>query len=363
MPSGRLSAANPAAGTEKDLATRIVGLIRAANKPAILVGTEIQRYGLADKVADLIAKLGVRWASALTAKSTLAEKGKGWTGVYHPPYSQPAARQAVENADLLVMLGCMFPNGYAQLVKGNNDRIVSAYDGKVKIKGGPKQNAEIGALVTAMVTEAAKAPPEPVPAGVDPAPPPPATGALTYRQVFERLGAALDESWIVIPDTFLGGFAAADLPVKGRDAFVSGAVWASIGHSVAAAVGVSFGSGRRPLVVCGDGGFDMTGQALSTLARYERNPVVVLIDNGIYAFEQFLIDRTYFSNPAARPKPYVVLSQWDFTKFANSLGVRSATTVNTATAFDAALVAAKASTAPALIVAKVDPHNLPIKLP
>jgi indolepyruvate decarboxylase len=362
-PTGRLSVTNPAAGTEKELATRIVGLIRAASSPLILVGAEIQRYGLADKVADLIAKLGVRWSSALLAKSTLAEEGKGWVGVYHPPYSTPVAKEAVEQADLLVMLGCVFPNGYARLVTGNAGRIVSAYDGKVRIKGGPKQNAEIGALVAELVTAATKVPPRPAPAGVTPPPPAPATGALTYRRVFERIGAALDESWIVIPDTFLGGFAAADLPVKGRDAFVSGAVWASIGHSVAAAVGVSFGSARRPLVLCGDGGFHMTGQALSTMARYGRDPVVVLIDNGIYAFEQFLIDPAYFSNPSAQPKPYVVLNRWDFTKFANSLGVQSVTSVDTAAAFDAALATAKASDDPALIVAKVDPHDLPMELP
>jgi hypothetical protein len=30
------------------------------------------------------------------------------------------------------------------------------------------------------------------------------------------------------------------------------AVWAAVGHSVAAAVGASFGSARRPLVICGD---------------------------------------------------------------------------------------------------------------
>jgi thiamine pyrophosphate-dependent acetolactate synthase large subunit-like protein len=30
---------------------------------------------------------------------------------------------------------------------------------------------------------------------------------------------------------------------------------AALGHSVATAVGAAFGSSRRPLVICGDGGF------------------------------------------------------------------------------------------------------------
>ncbi|MEQ4722231.1 thiamine pyrophosphate-binding protein [Nonomuraea sp. B19D2] len=362
MPSGPLSVSNPAAGTETQLATTIVGLIRNATSPLILVGTEIQRYGLADKAAELIAKLGIRWSSQLLAKSALAEQGNGWVGVYAPPNSTPAAANAVERADLLVMLGCVFPSGFAPLVTSAGNRIVSAYDGKVRIKGGPKQNAEIGALVTALVTEAAKAPPALVPAAVDPPPPAPAAGPLTYRQLFERIGAALDSSWLVVPDTFIGISSAANLPVKGRDSFMCGAVWASIGHSVAAAVGASFGSSRRPLVICGDGGFHMTAQALSTIVRYGRNPVFVVIDNGIYAFEQFLIDDTYFSNPNAQPKPYVVLNRWDFVKFANGLGLQSAQAVNTAAAFDTALGTAKASNAPALIVARVNPRDLPAEL-
>lgn len=362
-PSGPLPLTDPPAGTEKQLAATIVGLIRAATSPLVLVGTEIQRYGLADKAADLIAKLGTRWSTALLAKSVLPEQGNGWVGVYDPPHSAPAAAHAVRDADLLVMLGCVLPNGYAPLVTSGIGRIVTAYDGKVRIKGAPKQDARLAALVTELVTEAEKAPPRPVPAGARPPAPAPATGALTYRQVYEHVGAALDESWLVISDTLLGVVSAANLPVKGRDAFMCSGVWASIGHSVAAAVGASFGSSRRPLVICGDGGFHMTAQALSTMARYGRDPVVIVIDNGIYAYEQFLLNKSYFTDPNAQPKPYVTLNRWDYTKFANALGVQSTHTVTTATALDAALTAAKTSTTATLIIAQTNPHDLPQELP
>ncbi|POM25953.1 Alpha-keto-acid decarboxylase [Actinomadura rubteroloni] len=362
-PTGSLSAAVPPSGTEKQLAAAIVAQIRAATSPVLLIGAEVQRYGLADRVADLIAKLGVRWSSALLAKSTLPEQGNGWVGVYDPPHSAPAAADAVEHADLLVTLGCVFPSGYAHLVTGGSDHIIAAYDGKVKIRTGAKQNAEIGALVTALVTEAAKAPPRPSPPALtSPAPGPP-TGALTYRGVFERIAAALDASWIVVPDIFLGVYSAANLPVKGRDAFLCSAVWASIGHSVAASVGAAFGSSRRPLVICGDGGFHMTAQALSTMARYNRNPVVIVIDNALYAYEQFLVDGDYFTHPGTPPTPYLTLNKWNFTQLAQGLGLTSAQSVNTEADFDTALAAAKASAEPALIAAEIDPHDLPAELP
>jgi indolepyruvate decarboxylase len=173
------------------------------------------------------------------------------------------------------------------------------------------------------------------------------------------VGAALDDTLLAIPDTFLGVFAAANLPVRGRDGFLCSGVWASIGHSVAAAVGAALGSRRRPLVVCGDGGFQMTAQALSTMARYRLAPVVVVVDNGIYGYEQLLVDGAYFRDPAARPRPYVVLHRWDLVGLARALGVRAATSVDTAAELDAALAAAKAAPEPALIAARVDPHGLP----
>src|SRR5205807_7695097 len=183
------------------------------------------------------------------------------------------------------------------------------------------------ARLSAMVTEAANAPPTPVPAGVAPVIPGLAAGSLTYKQVFERIGTALDNSWIAIPDTFLGTYSAANLPVKERDAFLCSGVWASIGHSVAAALGASFGSSRRPLVICGDGGFHMTAQTLSTMVHYNRNPVVIVIANGIYGYEQFLVDSSFFGSPTKSPRPYVVLNQWDFGKFANCVGIQLAQTV------------------------------------
>ena len=98
------------------------------------------------------------------------------------------------------------------------------------------------------------------------------------------------------------------------------------------------------------------------MVQYGRNPVIVVIANGIYGYEQFLLDSSFFNSPTQPPHPYVVLNQWDFGKFASGVGVQFAQTVNTAASLDASLAAAKATNAPALIVAQVNPHDLPAEL-
>ena len=67
------------------------------------------------------------------------------------------------------------------------------------------------------------------------------------------------------------------------------ALWASIGHSVGAAVGAWKPGGKRPLVLIGDGEFQMVGQAVSTMVRYQHDAIVVIIDNSLYGFEQYLL--------------------------------------------------------------------------
>jgi indolepyruvate decarboxylase len=116
-------------------------------------------------------------------------------------------------------------------------------------------------------------------------------------------------------------------------------------------------------VICGDGGFHMTAPALATMVQHGCNPVVVVIANGIYGYEQFLVDSSYFQGTTQPPLPYAVIPQWDFVKFAGAMGAQYAQLVDTAASLDAALAGAKAFNGPALIAAKVDPHGLPAELP
>ena len=99
------------------------------------------------------------------------------------------------------------------------------------------------------------------------------------------------------------------------------------------------------LVICGDGGFHITATVLSTTVQFRLNPIVVVLANGIYGFEQFLLDVSFFNNPANAPKPYVALNVWNFAG-AKGLGVQFAQNVDTPAALDGALAAAKAFNGP-----------------
>jgi indolepyruvate decarboxylase len=198
-------------------------------------------------------------------------------------------------------------------------------------------------------------------------------GGLGHADVMRAVDAMLDNSFIVIADTSLSMFPAASLNIRRRDGFLCNAVWQSIGYSVAASVGVAMAEPQlRPLVLCGDGGFQMTAQALSTLARRRLRAIVVVLDNASYAIEQYVIEKvrrvpptsssSYFSNPSVPLIPFLGLAEWDYAMLAKAMGFTFAETAATADELSGALTSAKSAQGPALIAVKVKKRDLPAEL-
>jgi indolepyruvate decarboxylase len=114
---------------------------------------------------------------------------------------------------------------------------------------------------------------------------------ITVARLFERLASFMREETIVIADPGDALFAAADLPVRQCREFLSPAYYASLGFAVPAAIGAQLANpDLRPLVLVGDGAFQMTGLELSTVARYGLNPIVVVLNNGGYTTERLILD-------------------------------------------------------------------------
>ena len=80
----------------------------------------------------------------------------------------------------------------------------------------------------------------------------------------------------IVADTGDAMFASVDIRAN---EIVAPAYYATMGFSIPAALGLQIVSGRRPLVLVGDGAFQMTGPEISHAPEYACNPVVVLFNN------------------------------------------------------------------------------------
>jgi indolepyruvate decarboxylase len=102
-----------------------------------------------------------------------------------------------------------------------------------------------------------------------------------------------------------------------------------MGFAVPACIGAQLASPKlRPLVIVGDGAFQMTGMELSTVARYGLNPVVIVLNNFGYGTERHMQDGAYND-----------VHPWQFSRIPELLGAGKGFVVETEAELDAALTA------------------------
>ena len=116
----------------------------------------------------------------------------------------------------------------------------------------------------------------------------------------------------------------------------------------------------------------MTAQALSSLKRTGLRSIVIVIDNGLYAIEQFVVEsirgitptdeRSFFNNTSVSSVPYLAVERWNYVDLAKSMGLLFARKVATAAELKTALRDAKDASGPALISASVWRRDVPSEL-
>jgi len=102
-------------------------------------------------------------------------------------------------------------------------------------------------------------------------------------------------------------FTAMDIDDAG---LVAPAHYATMGFGVPAGLGLQAASGERPLVLVGDGAFQMTGVELGNCRRYGWDPIVVVFNN-----RSWEMLRTFQPESA-----FTTLDDWHYADMAASLG-------------------------------------------
>ena len=154
---------------------------------------------------------------------------------------------------------------------------------------------------------------------------------ITVARLFQAINSEIDETMCIVSDVGDALFGALDLVITKRTLFLSPAYYTSIGFSVPAAVGVQcFDHAKRPLIIVGDGAFQMTGMELSTALRYGLTPIVILLNNGGYGTERPILDGTFND-----------IFNWNYHKLPDVLGAGVGVKVDKEQSFIEALQLAK----------------------
>jgi indolepyruvate decarboxylase len=310
-------------------------MLASARRPAILAGAEIGRFGLQDDLTRLVERLNVPIASTLLGKSIIREDHPLYVGVYGGLIARDEVQQFINASDCLLILGSILSDVEdldADSPLLSEGRTIHATADRVAIKHHRYDAIRFQDFVRALVTNTLPSfPSRPLPA---PLPMPQGTIApntpVTLNGLFRHLDSLLDEHTLVIADVGESLFAAADLHVHRRFEFLSPAYYTSMGFAVPAAVGASFADPTlRPIVLVGDGAFQMTGTELSTAVRYGQTPIVVVLNNRGYSTEREILEG-----------PFNDVHEWRYERICDMIGGGVGTRITTQGEFERGLTAA-----------------------
>ncbi len=327
-------ASDPAALAEAVAET--LALLNGAKSPVLLVGLEVHRLGLQQALMAFVERTHLPVAATLTGKSVVAERHPAYLGVYEGAMSSEAARTAVEQADLALMLGVTLNDVDLGIYTAKLDprHMVRAAQGEVTIRHHRYARVRLAEFLSALAERATARDLRPAAAPWPRAPDFPVAGkAMTTTRLIARLNAALTPETMVVCDTGDCLFAATELRLhQGADFFAS-AFYTSMGFAVPAALGAQVARPEaRTLILVGDGAFQMTGTELSTIAWLGLDPIVVVFNNGGYSTERFILDG-----------PFNDIAAWRFHRLGEVFGPLAGFEAATEDAFEQALDAALAT--------------------
>jgi indolepyruvate decarboxylase len=304
--------------------------IARAQRPVFLFGIELQRFGLQEHAQRLVDATGIPFTTTSLAKTVLDEGQPLFAGTYAGPASVPYTNDLVTQSDCVIALGTIITDDYLALMASSFSTMIRVTQGETRVGVSYFSSVTLADFLPALVQALES---QDSARGAAPAAPGPRAGdsgaddaAITFERFFEAAGAfvlqkELRDQYILILGESTSLYVFGNLFGLPADSFVSQAAWGSLGHETGSALGVALATGKRPLVVAGDGGFMMICQEISSLVRAGANAAVFVMSNHGYAIEQAFVDLKAFQ-PGGKFAPFDDLPEWDYIALAKAFGAR-----------------------------------------
>lgn len=290
----------------------ILNRLAQARSPVLMAGVEVRRYGLESKVAELSRRLGMPVVTSFMGRGLLADHDAPLVGTYMGVAGLPEVTRLVEGSDGLFLLGEIIcdTNFAVSETKIDMRKTIQALDGRVNIGYHTYAQLPLAALVDRML------------ACIKPADKP-----LTFKpQVFPH-GLVADEATITPTDiaTAVNDLMAAHgkMPIASDmgdclftameieyTPLVAPGYYATMGYGVPAGLGLQAATGQRPLILVGDGAFQMTGWELGNCSRYGWDPIVLVFNNASWEMLRTFQPESSFND----------LGRWGFAEMAAGMG-------------------------------------------
>jgi indolepyruvate decarboxylase len=325
----------PCASDPQSLANAVAAArdaIAKAQQPVFLFGIELHRFGLRELAQRLVDATGIPFTTTSLAKTALDEAQPLFAGTYAGPASVKFTNDLVTSSDCVIALGTVITDDYLALMASSFSTMIRVSHDETRVGMTYFPLVTLTDFVKALRDAVGEQPMQRAVPALPTAQPRPATEddvTITFERFFEVVGEfvlrkEVRDQYILILGESTCLYVFGNLFGLPAESFMAQAAWGSLGHETGSALGVALATGKRPLVVAGDGGFMMICQEVSSLVRAGVKAAVFVMSNRAYAIEQAFVDLNAFQ-PRGEFAPFNNLPKWDYGALARAFGARGVT--------------------------------------
>lgn len=310
---------------QEEVVNTVLGLIRDARNPIILVDACASRHACKEEARQLVEATQFPVYTTPMGKSTIDEGGisgevdddpaliakvaqkinqagsaaSRFGGVYVGTLSDPTVKAAVEAADLVLSIGALLSdfNTGSFSYSYNTKNVVEFHSDHTKIRQavfpGVQMKEALQQLLAQVKTVTSGYVPYKVPKVKLVNTPAAPSSKLTQEWLWTRVSSWFQEGDIIITETGTSAFGIIQSRFPNNTIGISQVLYGSIGYTVGATLGAVMAAQeiqptRRVILFIGDGSLQLTVQEISTMVRWKTNPYLFVLNNDGYTIERLI---------------------------------------------------------------------------
>lgn len=299
----------------EEAVNEIIERLKSASKPVLFAGAEVRRFKLQDKLVAFVQALNLPVVTSILGKASFPESHPNFIGNYFGQFGNPKVKEYVESSDCIISIGTVLTEmetaGYTAKLPIEN--LIQATAREVVIGHHSYHGVDLKSVVETLIQKCtAKVKPTmrfEIPSIEEEALViSPDAKQLSVAAMIEDLNGLLNSHYSVVSD--VGDCLYAGLSLR-TDIFIAPGYYSSMGFGVPAGIGAHLADpDRRPIILVGDGGFQMTGMEMSTAVKLGINPIIIVFNNASYAMLKFIDQQ----------RDYYDLARWDYAGLAKAVG-------------------------------------------
>lgn len=329
---------------------KICNNLSKAKQPVILAGVQLSRFSLLPAVLKISQALNIPVVTSILGKSSFPEFHPNFIGTYFGHFANPAIAEFVENCDLVINLGAILNEMEtgAYTASLSKERLIVLNNEEINVSGEQFSDVDFKKLMKEVAEQVSK--------NVSSFPQfqmpkfsleqiESTANTLSIAHMINSINHIIDENTCIVSD--VGDCLYAGLSLK-TNCFVAPGYYSTMGFGVPGSIGVQLADrSKRPIVLVGDGAFQMTGMEIATAVKEGLNPIVIVFNNARYGMLKSIDkDRSYYG-----------LASWDYVGIAKALGAQGYR-AETPAEFDHCLQNALKSDSALLIDAVLSPEDI-----